>query len=245
MNKVKERELFSEIQFKLSPGSAAAFKHNLSVRVVPEIITLGIPPENLSYKQGGDHVTPQQFHQIAAAPSESDLILDCRNFYESRIGKFDNALIPPIRKFSLFPDWVDQNASLLQNKSVYMYCTGGIRCERASAYILSTGVTDKVYQLQGGIHKYIEAFPDPDQSHFKGKNFVFDERQVQVQSGETISHCFFCDNKHDHYRYCTSPDCRVMLLVCPDCESAKQGLAYCCADCQTYGAKWTKYVKTS
>ena len=84
------------------------------------------------------------------------LLLDCRNFYESKIGYFSDAVTPDLRKFSYFPEYVDQNLDLFENRDVLTYCTGGIRCERASAYIKKTTSCSKVYQLQGGIHKYVQ-----------------------------------------------------------------------------------------
>ena len=85
---------------------------------------------------------------------DETVLLDCRNFYESKIGYFERAVKPDLRKFSYFPDYVDQNPDVFRNKRVLMYCTGGIRCERASAYIKKSGLSKDVLQLEGGIHKY-------------------------------------------------------------------------------------------
>ncbi|KAL6053515.1 thiosulfate sulfurtransferase (rhodanese)-like domain-containing protein 2 [Balamuthia mandrillaris] len=235
--------LFHDIEFKRSAGSAAHFEGVLSVRVVEEIITLGISPEKISFHEAGPHLTPQEFHQtIEESSPEELLLLDCRNDYESRIGKFNNALAVPIRKFSSFPGWVDENLSLLQDKKILMYCTGGIRCERASAYLRNKGL-EQVYQLHGGIHKYIETYPN---GHFRGKNYVFDGRQAMPANSDVLGRCSLCERPFDEYAYCSSTDCRVLVLACPTCHAEKEkdeGGVYCCEECKRYGGKWTKHTR--
>ncbi|XP_042372223.1 thiosulfate sulfurtransferase/rhodanese-like domain-containing protein 2, partial [Plectropomus leopardus] len=128
--------------FKTSEGSAECFK-DLRVGVYKEIVPMGVDPEMISYQLAGVHLEPQEFHkEVEALLAKGDLcsdtvLLDCRNFYESKIGQFTQCLAPSIRKFSYFPDYVDQNLELFRDKKVLMYCTGGIRCERGSAYLRS------------------------------------------------------------------------------------------------------------
>ncbi|XP_072778301.1 thiosulfate sulfurtransferase/rhodanese-like domain-containing protein 2 isoform X4 [Taeniopygia guttata] len=129
--------------FKSSAGGAHCFP-DLRVGVFKEIVPMGIDPKIVSYKETGIHLSPQEFHREVeqylsqATQGQSDtILLDCRNFYESKIGHFQGCLAPDIRKFSYFPSYVDENLELFKDKRVLMYCTGGIRCERGSAYLRS------------------------------------------------------------------------------------------------------------
>ncbi|CAI9561634.1 unnamed protein product, partial [Staurois parvus] len=124
--------------FKTSEGDAHCFP-DLRVGVFQEIVPMGVDPHKVSYKETAMHLSPEEFHKrveqyLSASLHEhkDTILLDCRNFYESKIGQFQNCLAPDIRKFSYFPDYVDQNLDLFKDKTVLMYCTGGIRCERGS-----------------------------------------------------------------------------------------------------------------
>ncbi|KAI1888245.1 hypothetical protein AGOR_G00183040 [Albula goreensis] len=150
-----------------------------------------------------------------------------KNFYESKIGQFSKCLAPDIRKFSYFPDYVDQNLELFRNKKVLMYCTGGIRCERGSAYLLSKDVCKEVYQLKGGIHKYLERFPD---GFYRGKLFVFDERYAISFNSDVISECRYCRAPWDQYQLCSTCLCCQLVLSCQSCRGL--GLTACCPTCQ-------------
>ncbi|XP_044876047.1 thiosulfate sulfurtransferase/rhodanese-like domain-containing protein 2 isoform X3 [Mauremys mutica] len=174
--------------FKSSAGGAHCFP-DLRVGVFEEIVPMGINPNKVSYKETGIHLSPEEFHKevekyLSQAPqAQSDtILLDCRNFYESKIGHFQGCLAPDIRKFSYFPSYVDENLELFKNKRVLMYCTGGIRCERGSAYLRTKAACREVYQLKGGIHKYLEEFPD---GFYRGKLFVFDQRYT-ISSNEDV-----------------------------------------------------------
>jgi predicted sulfurtransferase len=109
---------------------------------------------------------------------------------------------------------------------VYMYCTGGIRCEKASSYLKSKKLCKDVYQLSGGIHKYLEKYPN---GHFKGKLYVFDERKTIYTSEQTLSNCAFCGCPWDDYTPCSSPQCYQLVLSCSGCRIS--GLTYCCKMC--------------
>ncbi|KAG2466615.1 TSTD2 protein, partial [Polypterus senegalus] len=237
MEAMLSHPVFSDVMckedFKSSSGGARCFP-DLRVGVYSEIVPLGIDPLALSYKVAGAHLSPKEFHEEveryvseeSGTPSDT-ILLDCRNFYESRIGRFTKCLAPDIRKFSYFPDYVDQNLDLFRERRVLMYCTGGIRCERASAYLRSKGVCKSVYQLKGGIHKYLEHFPD---GFFRGKLFVFDERYAIASNGDVISNCRYCGAPWDQYRVCTSDHCHQLVLSCGECQG--RGRTACCATCQ-------------
>ncbi|XP_048358964.1 thiosulfate sulfurtransferase/rhodanese-like domain-containing protein 2 [Sphaerodactylus townsendi] len=222
--------------FKTSTGGAHCFP-DLRIGVFEEIVPLGINPKKVSYKETGIHLTPKEFHiEVEKYLSKGNkaqkdtILLDCRNFYESKIGHFQGCLAPDIRKFSYFPIYVDKNLELFRGKRVLMYCTGGIRCERGSAYLRSKGICKGVYHLKGGIHKYLEEFPD---GFYRGKLFVFDERYTISSSGDVISACRYCGNLWDQYRICSTQPCHQLVLTCSQCQ--RKGLTACCPVCQKKG----------
>ncbi|XP_044121228.1 thiosulfate sulfurtransferase/rhodanese-like domain-containing protein 2 [Neovison vison] len=224
--------------FKTSKGGACCFPE-LRVGVFEEIVPMGISPNKISYKKPGIHLSPGEFHKEVekflsqANEEQSDtILLDCRNFYESKIGRFQGCLAPDIRKFSYFPSYIDKNLELFQGKKVLMYCTGGIRCERGSAYLKAKGVCQEVFQLKGGIHKYLEEFPS---GFYKGKLFVFDERYALSYNSDTVSECSYCGAPWDQYKLCSTPQCRQLILTCPACQ--QQGFTACCVTCQDKGRR--------
>ncbi|XP_017580347.1 thiosulfate sulfurtransferase/rhodanese-like domain-containing protein 2 [Pygocentrus nattereri] len=218
--------------FKISEGSAECF-HELKVGVYKEIVPMGVDPDIISYRLAGTHLEPEEFHKqvqslLEDGSSKIDtILLDCRNFYESKIGQFRNCLAPDIRKFSYFPAYVDKNLDLFRNKKVLMYCTGGIRCERGSAYLRSKNVCKEVYQLKGGIHKYLEQFPE---GFYRGKLFVFDERYAISFNNDIISDCRYCGAPWDQYQLCSTDFCCQLVLSCPSCR--EKGHTACCLVCQ-------------
>lgn len=219
--------------FKTSEGGTHCFP-DLRVGVFQEIVPMGVDPHKVCYKETAIHLSPEEFHKrveqfLSASLYEhkDTILLDCRNFYESKIGRFQNCLAPDIRKFSYFPDYVDQNLDLFKDKTVLMYCTGGIRCERGSAYLRSKAICKEVYQLKGGIHKYLEQFPD---GFFRGKLFVFDGRYTISSNNDIISSCHYCGTAWDKYRLCSTYRCCQLVLTCTKCQ--EQGLTACCHTCQ-------------
>ncbi|XP_068090422.1 thiosulfate sulfurtransferase/rhodanese-like domain-containing protein 2 isoform X2 [Hyperolius riggenbachi] len=230
--------------FKTSEGGAHCFP-DLRVGVFQEIVPLGVDPEKIRYKETATHLSPEIFHRrveqylFEGPPEQKDtVLLDCRNFYESKIGQFQNCLAPDIRKFSYFPDYVDKNLDLFKDKTVLMYCTGGIRCERGSAYLRSKAVCKDIYQLKGGIHKYLEKFPD---GFFRGKLFVFDGRYTISSNDDIISSCRYCGSAWDKYKLCSTLRCCQLVLTCTECQ--KKGLTACCPVCQQKGLRIQRHTE--
>lgn len=228
-------KIMDKADFKTSDGGAECFL-DARVSVYKEIVPMGVDPDVISYQLAGVHLEPEEFHrEVEAFLAEGNLcddtiLLDCRNFYESKIGQFTRCLAPNIRKFSYFPDYVDQNLELFKDKKVLMYCTGGIRCERGSAYLRSKDVCKEVYQLKGGIHKYLERFPE---GFYRGKLFVFDERYAISSNNDVISECRYCGCPWDQYQLCSTQFCCQLVLSCPVCR--QDGHTACCPTCQTKG----------
>lgn len=212
---------FSDILFKEDNAAAHAFK-KLYVRVKPEIVTSGL---NVSLKNGGKRLTPEQLKEFYDSGREF-IPVDARNWYESRIGRFKNAVTPGLENFR---DWRNTAEELRdhKDKTIVTYCTGGIRCEKASAYLIEQGFKD-VYQLDGGIISYIKKFPD---TYWEGSVFVFDERRlVEVNSSPELKHisnCHFCGKPTSYYINCHNQDCDRLLISCHECKTANE---YCCSD---------------
>lgn len=179
---------FADLAHKESLAAGAPF-HRMKVKLRQEIVSLGLPgvdPEQLR----GEYVKPEDWNAEISRPDT--LVLDVRNEYETGIGGFKNAVAPNTGTFREFPDYVEKNLNPEQHSRVAMYCTGGIRCEKASSYLLSRGFRE-VLQLQGGILNYLEKV-DRDHSRWEGECFVFDSRVAvdhELAEGE-FEQCFAC-----------------------------------------------------
>jgi len=268
---------------------------SLRVRPVAELVTLGVPAALAPLDDAGAHISPREFHRLclgaaAADPRAAPVLLDVRNAYEWRIGRFAppegvRTLLPPLRHFSELPAWLAPRMELFKGRDVLLYCTGGVRCEAASALLKGMlrqacddddeagedprvggvggaaeetppGVRDanltqgceapapdcsaraaaagraagggRVLQLEGGIVRYLEAFPDS--SLFSGRNLVFDGRNVELSSAEPIGECVGCAAAVGDYdagvRCCR---CRALLLVCGACAAQQHQCERCSA----------------
>jgi UPF0176 protein len=160
----------SDLTPKESQASTLPFAR-MKVKLKKEIVTLGVPGINPT-EQVGTYVQPQDLNQIISDPEI--LVIDTRNSYEVAIGTFKGAIDPQTRSFRQFPEHIQQQVNPQQHPKVAMFCTGGIRCEKASALLLKQGFKE-VYHLQGGILRYLEQIP-PEVSLWDGDCFVFDER---------------------------------------------------------------------
>lgn len=173
---LRQDKRFSGIEHKESFARETPF-YRMKVRLKKEIVTLGIAGINPN-KKVGTYVAPADWNALIADPDV--LLLDTRNAYECDIGTFKGAVDPHTTTFREFPDFVKNNLDPAKHKKVAMFCTGGIRCEKASAYMLEQGF-ENVYHLQGGILKYLEEIP-ANESQWQGECFVFDQR-VAVAHG--------------------------------------------------------------
>lgn len=167
---------FADLEHKLSIADEMPFER-LKVKLKREIVTFGVQEANPT-QQVGTYVDPKEWNTLISNPDV--LVIDTRNDYEVAIGSFERALNPQTQSFRQFPDYVQQTLDPQQHRKVAMFCTGGIRCEKASSYLLSQGFAE-VYHLKGGILKYLEDVP-PEESLWRGECFVFDQR-VAVQQG--------------------------------------------------------------
>jgi UPF0176 protein len=166
----------ANLECKESTATEMPF-YRMKVRLKKEIVTIGIPEVNPNI-QVGTYVTPDHWNQLILDPEV--VVIDTRNDYECAIGSFKGALNPKTETFREFPEFVQKNLNPKKHKKIAMFCTGGIRCEKASSYMLMAGF-EEVYHLQGGILKYLETVPESE-SLWEGECFVFDQR-VAVKHG--------------------------------------------------------------
>jgi len=219
--------LFNNIDFKdsLVNGHYEYFT-GLQIVVKKEVVNLGINPEQLTTQNTGKHLTPQQAHELLSQKPENLVILDGRNYFEARVGAFTGAITPEINNFREFPEYIDQNLELFKDKEVLMYCTGGIRCERASAYLNQKNIAKKVYQIEGGIHRYVEQYPD---GYFRGKNYLFDARITVKVNNDIIGACDICTTSCDEYTNCRNAKCNKHFIGCSACIEKFRNC--CSAEC--------------
>ncbi|NNL19955.1 MAG: rhodanese-related sulfurtransferase [Ignavibacteriaceae bacterium] len=214
---------FSDIWFKEDDAEEHAFK-KMHVRLKNEIVRGNLT--DVSIENGGKRLNPEDL--LKFYKEEKDfVIVDARNWYESKIGKFKDAITPQIKNFREWKKVVDEDLNNYKNKTVVTYCTGGIRCEKASAYMIENGFKD-VYQLNGGIYNFTKQFPD---TYWQGGMFVFDERRVVNPNTKDelqhIANCEFCDKPTSYYINCHNVNCDRIIVSCHDCKIKNE---YCCSD---------------
>jgi UPF0176 protein len=181
---------FADLEYKESTATKSPFDR-LKIRLKQEIVTFGIPTVNPS-NLVGTYVKPQDWNELIAKPDV--LVIDTRNHYEVEVGTFNGSIDPQTQSFTEFPAYVAANLDRQQHKQIAMFCTGGIRCEKATSYLLSQGF-ENVYHLQGGILKYLEEVP-ASESQWAGECFVFDDRVAITHGLKPGTHqlCWGCGN---------------------------------------------------
>ena len=199
--------------------------YKLAIKVRKKIVADGLEDGTFDVTNVGKHLDAIQFNEALALPDT--VVVDMRNHYETEIGHFENAICPDV---DTFREELPLVAELLKDKKdhkILMYCTGGIRCEKASAYLKHHGFSD-VNQLHGGIIEYARQVKEQNLPvKFKGKNFVFDERLGERISNEIISKCHQCGAICDTHTNCANDDCHLLFIQCESCKNKMQG---CCSD---------------
>ena len=222
---MSKHELFGDIDFKESFGDASYFP-KMEIKIKNEVVHLGLSPEEITAHNTGTHLNPDQVHELLANKPDDLVILDARNNFEWRMGKFENAITPDITNFRELPTYIDQHLDQFKDKKVLMYCTGGIRCERATAYLKKKGVAQEVFQIEGGIVRYTEKYPN---GFFRGKNYVFDRRVAVKVNDDILSHCDLCKKPSDDYTNCLNAQCNAHYISCDNCM--KEYNNTCSAQC--------------
>lgn len=215
---------FSDILFKEDTGVMHPFR-KMEIKIKKEIVAFG---QDVDLSKAGTYLSPREFLEMYETEGnkigKDIIILDARNEYESRVGRFKGALLSPIKNFRDFPKVAEQ-LSDKKDKKIVMYCTGGIRCEKASAYLKQNGFHD-VSQLHGGILTFGKEFPD---TIWEGTCFVFDKRLTSAVNTEEhpLTICELCNIPCDLYRNCAEVSCDKFCTVCLTCEQTYGG---CCSE---------------
>jgi UPF0176 protein len=201
----------------------------LTIKVRDKIVADGLNDPSLDVTNIGIHLKAAAFNKMLEDPNT--IVVDMRNHYESEIGHFINAITPDVDTFrESLPIIEEQLAVHKEDKNLLMYCTGGIRCEKASAFLKHKGFKN-VYQLEGGIIEYTRQIKEEGlQSKFIGKNFVFDQRLGERITNDVVSNCHQCGKPCDTHTNCANDGCHLLFIQCEDCAAAMENC--CSASCQ-------------
>ncbi|SKB51733.1 rhodanese-related sulfurtransferase [Maribacter arcticus] len=198
----------------------------LKVKVRNKIVADGLNDHSFDVTNKGIHVDAERFNELIEDPDT--VLVDMRNHYESEIGHFKNAVTPDVDTFRDSLDIIERDlADHKKDKKLVMYCTGGIRCEKASAYYKHKGF-EQVYQLEGGIIEYTRQVENKNlENKFRGKNFVFDHRRGERISNDVISNCHQCGEPCDEHVNCANEACHLLFIQCTSCAEKMND---CCSD---------------
>ena len=189
------------------------------------IVSDGLKESDLDMTKRGNYISPAEFNKIMQ--KKNVITIDLRNHYETEVGHFEGAILLNTDSFretlQILPDLIKEH----KKKKILLYCTGGVRCEKASSFLLSQGFSN-ISQLKGGIiHYFREVVNGSLGSMFKGKNFVFDQRLGEKVSHKTISHCHQCHMLSDEHTNCRNKECHVLFIQCARCSAKFEG---CCSE---------------
>jgi len=224
---------FKDISFKKSEGDGNAFPR-LSIKVRPEIVATRLPinPSEVT----GKYITSDELHKWFEDGKEFYTV-DMRNDYEYISGYFENSIFSGLHNFYDLPSVLPKLENL-KDKTIVTVCTGGVRCEKASGYLVLNGFK-RVFQLKDGIQTYLEKYPN---SYFKGKLYVFDNRltvgfNTDDPAHEIVGRCYHCNKPADSYTNCEYDICHYHYICCEDCKDLETGFAFCKKECKE------KYLK--
>lgn len=232
MNHLKQQHPFDDITFKIDEVDKLSFA-KMHVRYRHEIVAFDLEEEEDvdPHAESGEHVDPEEFRKLK--DREDVLVLDVRNQLEAEVGKFKNAKTLDIDQFRDFREKIDE-LEPYKDKKILAYCTGGIRCEKATAYLKRKGFNE-VYQLNGGIINYYKKTGGED---FEGQCYVFDRRitvNVNDVNPSIISKCEKCATKTTKLINCANPECNKHFIICESCADELEG---CCSkECQQHPRK--------
>ena len=207
-------DVFSDIKFKHAVEEGTSFL-KLKILVRDEIVAYKVPEESYDMNKTGVHLKPVDFN--SSIKEKDAIVVDMRNYYESEVGRFKNAIIPDAHFSKELLPTVAKALEGKEDKKVHLYCTGGIRCEKASSYLIKKGFKE-VYQLEGGIIQYAHDMKENDlKSEFIGKNFVFDDRMGERVTNDIIGKCHQCKTPSDDHKNCKNDACHLLFIQCDTC----------------------------
>ncbi len=213
----------------------------LTIKVRNKIVADGLNDETFDVTNKGIHLKAKEFNDLLEDPNT--IVVDFRNHYESEVGHFEGAITPDVENFrESLPVINEQLQDFKEDKNLLMYCTGGIRCEKASAYFKHQGFKN-VFQLEGGIIEYTRQIKEEGiQSKFIGKNFVFDHRLGERITDDIIAQCHQCGKPCDNHTNCANDACHLLFIQCDECKEAMENC--CSTECQeTIHLPWEEQVK--
>ncbi|MFK7783687.1 MAG: rhodanese-related sulfurtransferase [Crocinitomicaceae bacterium] len=227
-----EIEFLNDIRLNIAVDEAdAEFPFlKLKIKVRKKILADGLSDESFDVTNKGKHLSAEEFNELTDDPNT--ILVDFRNHYEHEVGHFKGAITPDVDTFrESLPYIEDEYLKEAKDKNIVMYCTGGIRCEKASAWYRHKGF-EKVHQLEGGIINYARQCDEKGlDNKFIGKNFVFDERRGERISEEVIAVCHQCGTSCDTHTNCVNDACHLLFI---QCDSCKEKMENCCSDeCQS------------
>jgi UPF0176 protein len=223
---------FTDIPFKIAVEDDGKSFYKLTVKVRPKIVADGLVDGTFDVTNVGNHLTAMEFNDAMEKPGT--IIVDMRNHYESEVGRFVGALCPDADTFREELPMVIEELKDKKDQKIIMYCTGGVRCEKASAYLKHHGFKD-VNQLHGGIIDYVRQIKTEKlSSKFIGKNFVFDERVGERITDDIIAQCHQCGAVCDTHVNCANDDCHLLFIQCEKCVEKMNGC--CTPECMNIAA---------
>lgn len=216
---------FRDVHMKKSEGNGKAFP-KLSVKVRDEIVSTRFPKNIDPRKKTGIHLKPEELREWYEKQDDF-VVIDMRNDYEFWSGHFANSVDPGMRASRDLPQ-VMEKLKIHKDKKVLTVCTGGVRCEKMSAYLVDQGFS-QVYQLDGGIHSYMEKYPGKD---FKGTLYTFDNRDTMHFGGdrEIVGTCMLCGGATEDYYNCANDECHLHFLACTNCATDEH--VFCSDSCK-------------
>ncbi len=229
---LQEQEWLKGLRLNIALEDDGKSFFKLTIKVRPKIVADGLDDERFDVTRRGRHLAAEEVNRLM--DREDTLVVDMRNHYESEVGHFEGAICPDVETFREALPLVEDMLRDKKENPIIMYCTGGIRCEKASAYYLHKGFKN-VFMVDGGIIEYsrqckVKGLPN----RFRGKNFVFDERMGERVSGEVIARCHQCGSPCDTHVNCANDACHLLFIQCAAC--AENYDACCSRKCAEFNA---------
>lgn len=238
MNALREDARFADMWFKIDDVEKHVFR-KMFVRAKEELVTFRVEEPTDPNELTGQYLSPKEFYELL--DRDDVVVLDGRSDYEWDLGHFKNAIRPDVKSFREFPDWIRENMQQFKDKKVLTYCTGGIRCEKLTGFMIKEGFQD-VAQLHGGIVTYGKD-PEVQGKAWVGKCYVFDERiSVPINNAEeyqVVSTCLHCGESCDRYVNCANLDCHKQHFCCEKCEPLyRRSCSTACMDAPVHRHEW-------
>ena len=225
---------FKQVPFKIAVEDNGKSFYKLIIKTRNKIVADGLKDDAFDVTNVGTHLSAEEWNEAMESEGPGTpppIVVDMRNFYESEVGRFENAICPEAHSFRQELPMVKEILKGKEKEKILLYCTGGIRCEKASAFLKHHGFKD-VNQLHGGIIEYARQVKAKGlESKFKGKNFVFDERMGERITDDVISKCYQCGALCDAHYNCANDGCHLLFIQCESCREKYE--ACCSAECQT------------